>query len=291
MRQPRLVTVAQRSVAVWEYGDPDGRVAFTFHGVPACGAGFEWADAPAKARGMRVIAPDRPGVGRSSPIEGWRVADYPEMVDALADAMGIDRYAAWGYSGGGPYAAAVAAQAPTRVSAVAICAGMGEICDDWAKLDDFEQTDVQFLRMSCRHPSQARALLRVAVLGALISPATGMKSFAKQLSPTDRAVLSSLGTPKDAMRLFTEALKSGSRGVVADYAALARPWDVDFSATTVPVSVWQGTDDPMVPAHHATGYVDRIPTATLTLWPGEGHLAAVTHAAEILDWLASHVDR
>lgn len=291
MTEPRLVNVAQRSVAVWEYGDPDGSAVFTFHGVPACGAGFEWAAAPAMALGVRLIAPDRPGVGRSSLRDGWRVADYPVMVDALADAMGVDRYGAWGYSGGGPYAAAVAARAQGRVSAVAIAAGMGEIRDNWAALDDFEKTDVQFLRMSCRHPLRARALLRVASLGARLSPAGAMKSFSKQMSSTDRGVLASLGTPKEAMRLFTEALRSGSRGVVADYAALARPWGVDFSTTKVPVSVWQGTDDPMVPAHHAAGYVDRIPGATLTLWPGEGHLATVAHAPEILDWLASHADR
>lgn len=284
------MSVDARTVAVWEYGDPAGPVVLALHGIPACGAGFEWADAAAAERGLRVLAPDRPGVGRSSPQDGWRVADYPPMVAALADALGIDRYVVWGYSGGGPYAAAVAAATtPTssRVAAVAISAGMGEVRDGWASVDDFEQTDAQLLRMSPRHPRRARALLRVAALGARVSPATAQRSFAAQLSSSDRDVLRSLGTPTEAMRLFTEALRRTTRGVVADYVALARPWGVDLAAATVPVSVWQGTDDPMVPPEHANGYAERIPGATLTWWPGEGHLATVTHVGAILDWLAS----
>ncbi len=283
--------VGSSSVAVWEYGDPAGRAVFVFHGVPACGAGFAWADEPAADRGLRLIAPDRPGVGRSTPRDGWRVGDYPAMVDALADAMGVDRYAAWGYSGGGPYAAAVAALATGRVSAAAISAGMGEIGDGWASFDDFEKTDAQFLRMSRRRPTLARVFLRVAALGARMSPKAAMKSFAGQMSTSDRAVLDQLGAPKDAMRLFTEAFVSGSRGVVADYAALAQPWGVDLGATRIPVSVWQGTADTMVPPRHADGYVSRIPGATLVTWNGEGHLGTVTHAPDILDWLSEHAPR
>ncbi len=55
------------TVGVYEYGDPSGTTVFAFHGVPACGAGFDWADRPAKARGLRVLAPDRP---KRRPIVG-----------------------------------------------------------------------------------------------------------------------------------------------------------------------------------------------------------------------------
>ena len=56
------------TVGVYEYGDPGGRPVFAFHGVPACGAGFDWADEPARSRGIRLLAPDRPGVGKLSLI-------------------------------------------------------------------------------------------------------------------------------------------------------------------------------------------------------------------------------
>jgi pimeloyl-ACP methyl ester carboxylesterase len=49
----------------------------------------------------------------------------------------------------------------------------------------------------------------------------------------------------------------------------------------MPVSVWQGDADKLVAMAHAEDLVARAPGATLHPCPGEGHLAMVTHAAEI----------
>ncbi len=118
---PCDVQVGAGVVGVYEYGDGSGAPVFVFHGTPACGAGFAWADEPARERALRLLAPDRPGVGRSTRRD-YTVADYPPMVAALADALGIERFAVWGYSGGGPYAAACAALLPDRaIKAVVSC--------------------------------------------------------------------------------------------------------------------------------------------------------------------------
>src|SRR4051794_25512472 len=123
----RIVRVGQQAVGVYDYGDRDGAPVFAFHGVPASGAGFDWSDDAARARRLHVIAPDRPGIGQSSPVDDWNVGDYPLMVAGLADALGIDRFAVWGYSGGGPFAAACAAVLGDRVTAAVISAGMGQM--------------------------------------------------------------------------------------------------------------------------------------------------------------------
>ncbi len=73
-------TADGRVTGYYEYGDPAGRPVVVLHGTPACGAGFAWADGRARARGIRLLAPDRPGVGDSSPWtagRGTTVADYP----------------------------------------------------------------------------------------------------------------------------------------------------------------------------------------------------------------------
>src|SRR3954471_4226273 len=278
------VAVGPAVVSVHEYGAADGRPVFVFHGTPACGAGFDWADEPARTRDIRLLAPDRPGVARSSPKSGWSVGEYPAMVAALADVMGIDRFAVWGYSGGGPYAIACAAALGDRVTAAVIAAGMGEV-GAWAKVDEFEQTDRQMLSLAVTHPAVARLLLGFAGRVARWSPNIAMKSFVKQLSPSDRAVVAQLGEPRDAMVLFTEAFERGARGVVDDYIALAQPWDVDLSATNAPVWVFHGDADSMVPLAHGKELAARVPGARLVVWPGEGHLGTITHVAEILDIL------
>jgi pimeloyl-ACP methyl ester carboxylesterase len=291
-RRSRDVPLAgDRSVAVWDYGDPEGAPVVVFHGAPACGAGFAWADEPARTPGLRLVAPDRPGVGRSSPAPAWRVADHPALVAELADALGIGTFAVWGYSGGGPYAAACAALLPERVTAAVVSAGMGQI-GVWADVDDFEATDRRLLRWSTRHPTLARAALSMAGRLARWRPATALKSFEGELSDDDRRVLAEArDDPAEAMSLFTEAFTVGARGVVADYAALAQPWGVDVEDIGVPTTVWHGAEDTMVPLRHGEELAERVPGADLVVWPEAGHLGTVAHVEDILAGLAATARR
>jgi pimeloyl-ACP methyl ester carboxylesterase len=281
---PRAVRVGTRTVGVYEYGDPTGAPVFALHGIPACGAGFDFADAPARERGLRLIAPDRPGVGLSSRLPSWTVADYPEQIRALADGLGIGRYAVWGYSGGGPYAVACAALPGDRVTKVVVAAGMGQV-GVWAAIDDFEKTDRQMLDLATRHPAVARIMIGTTGRLARLSPKSALKSFEKQLSASDREVATRLGTPAQAMALFTQAFLRGAHGVVGDYAAVAQPWGVDIESIDVPLTIFQGDTDPMVPLRHAEELAKRVPAAQLVVWPGAGHLGAIEHVAEVLDAL------
>jgi pimeloyl-ACP methyl ester carboxylesterase len=281
----RTVRVASgRTVGYYEYGDPAGTPLFALHGVPACGAGFDWADTPARERGIRVIAPDRPGVGLSDPLPRRPVVEYAGELLAIADAFGFDRFAVLGYSGGGPYACALAHGAPERLTKVGVAAGMGHV-GVWAKTSDFETTDARFLDMSREHPWWARTILRTVSAMAKVSPKQSVATFAKELSATDREVLQGFGDPRVAIALFTQAFLRGARGVVDDYATLSQPWGFDVEQITLPLAVWQGDADTMVPTAHAHALVERVPHATLTVFPGEGHLATVTHIGEILDAL------
>jgi pimeloyl-ACP methyl ester carboxylesterase len=281
---PDTIAVGGATVGYYTYGSPDGDPVLVFHGTPACGAGFAWADQAAASRGLRLIAPDRPGVGVSSRAPGWTVGSYPTMVAEFVDAMGIDAFAVWGYSGGGPYAVATAAKLAGRVTAAAVTAGMGQI-PAWASVDEFEKTDRQFLVMATKRPWLARALLGTIGRLARLAPASAMRSFEKQLSTADRAVIGTLGTPREAMALFTQAFLRGSAGVVDDYAALAKPWDVDLAAIECPLLVAHATADQMVPLSHSLALAERVGSATMVTWPDEGHLATVTHVGEILDAL------
>jgi pimeloyl-ACP methyl ester carboxylesterase len=284
--RPRALEVDRATVGVYEYGDPAGAPVIVFHGTPACGAGFTFADDAARERHLRLIAPDRPGVGWSTPAGRWRVGDHPARVAALADVLKIDRFAVWGYSGGAPYAVACAATLGDRVTHAAVSAGMGQM-GVWAAASDFEKTDRQFLALAVSHPRRARLVLGLVARLARRFPKTAMRSFLTQLSPADREVLEAARqAPKEAMALFTQAFTHGARGVVDDYAALAQPWGVDVESIRVPMSIWHGDADPMVPLAHAEALHERVPGSTLTVWPGAGHLGTVSHVDDILDALA-----
>jgi len=121
-----------RRLAYTEWGLPDGKPLLYFHGTPGSRLWCPDEDATAAA-GVRLIAPDRPGFGRSDPQEGRTLADWPKDVEALADALHISSFAVVGVSGGGAYAAACAALIPRRLSGVAVvsCRALTEY--NWAE--------------------------------------------------------------------------------------------------------------------------------------------------------------
>ena len=97
-----------RSLGYAAYGDPQGKPLFFFHGFPSSRLEAQFTEGVAGRLGARIIAIDRPGFGRSDFKKERRIRDWPDDVLALADALGIDRFAVLGVSGGGPYAAACA---------------------------------------------------------------------------------------------------------------------------------------------------------------------------------------
>src|SRR5690606_31033153 len=114
-----------RTLGYAEYGVADGKPVLVFHGSPGTRLQVRAAHRPARARGIRIIAPDRPGLGLSSRLPGRRIADWPDDVCELVDALGIDRFPVIGVSGGGPYAAACAWRLPGRVARAGIVSGVG----------------------------------------------------------------------------------------------------------------------------------------------------------------------
>lgn len=275
----KTVQAAGRTVGYYELGEPSGAPVLLLHGTPACGAGFAWADSAGRELGLRLLAPDRAGIGRSAPLPGRTLDGYPGEIGAFADALGLDRFAVLGYSGGGPYAVACAALLGDRVTVVGVGAGMG---DPALGSEGFSSTDERMLRWSVHHPRLAKLFLGLAAFGARRSPASAVKSFKNDISPTDREVLAGLGPPAAQIALFTEAFTQGAGGPVQDYAVISVPWDFDLAAVTTPVHIWHGTDDPMVPLSHSESLASLVPTAQLHLLPGEGHLAIVAHIEAIL---------
>ena len=279
-----VVTAGSRAIGLYEYGDPDGEPVFALHGTPSCGAGFDWTDLPARDRGLRILAPDRPGIGSSSRVRMPHVDGYATELGALADALGITRFSVLGYSGGGPYALAAAAGLGARIRSTAIAAGAGEM-GAWATFSELARSDRQLTWLALHAPMAARATLRTADFGARLAPRLSLWSVSTELPPSDRAVMHQYGSPRQALALFTQALAGSSAGVVDDYARLARPWNIALSDITTPVHCWHGTGDTLVPLAHTEALLERLTNAPtqLTTWPGEGHLGLITHVTDVLD--------
>ena len=270
-------------MAIAAHGDPHGKPVFVFHGTPASRLGHDFTDVPARERGIRVLCPDRPGIGTSDPRPGRTLAGWADDVVALADALGIDRFTVLGYSCGGPYALAAAAGASDRVTVAALMAGAGPLDRPGAR-EGLGKTDLQLVDLAQRRPWAARAMLRALKLGARVAPKAALNSFKKEVSEVDQRMLDEEG-PAD-MSFFVEALRQGPRGVIDDYLLWAAPWGFALEQIATPVHIWQGDDDLLVPMHHADDMAARLPNATLHRLAGVGHVSIQLHIGEIFDSLA-----
>jgi len=248
---------------------------------------LHYVDGPAKERGVRVVCPDRPGVGRSDPHPERTIPGYTDDVSALADALGFGRFAVLGYSGGAPYALACGARLPERVTAVGTTAGAGPH-DRTGSREGCSKSDLLLLDLSLRRPFLARLIMFAWAKTALLAPSVALKGLADDLSEPDRRFLEEGVRERGAaevMSLFTEVFRQGGGGVVLDYQLHGRPWGFSLEEVSVPVHLWHGEEDLVVPMHHAEDLSSRLPDASLHGLEDTGHFSIQQHYGTMLDTL------
>jgi pimeloyl-ACP methyl ester carboxylesterase len=278
---------AGRSLRVYEAGDPAGPMVLAHHGTPADGQLFApWAR-DAEARGMRLVSYDRPGYGGSTPHEGRRVADAAADAAAIADALGVERFATWGISGGGPHALACAALLPDRVVGVASLAGVAPF--DAPGLNYFSgmghDNIVEFgAAMQGREAIEpmARAMAEEMV-GA--TPEGLIDLMRTLVSPPDVAVLGAeLGAYWAAC--MPEVFRQGAVGWIDDDLVFLEPFGFDIADIAAPALVWHGRHDLFVPVAHGEWLARAIPGAEARITIDDGHLTLIANRIPAVhEWL------
>ncbi|MFJ9370295.1 alpha/beta fold hydrolase [Nocardia sp. NPDC101769] len=272
-----------RQLSYAQYGDPDGFVTLNAHGGLACRLDVAAAAPTAELCGVRLISPDRPGVGRSDPQPGRTILDWARDVTELLDRLDVDRFAVMGWSLGGQYAAAVGYALAPRVTRTAIIAGALPLTEPGA-FHGLPTIDRTYIRMSCHAPWGARLCFRAMGLAAAWAPRLYGWLAARDLGPADGAVLRATGFTTFA-HMSQEALRQ-PQGVVEEYRAMVRPWGFAPEDIRVPVDIWAGTDDQLIDPSWPGELARRIPDATLHLQAG-GHFLAHLYYRDILESLRS----
>jgi pimeloyl-ACP methyl ester carboxylesterase len=277
-----------RTIGFADWGDPRGAPVVHLHGTPGSRLTFDFADDLGHALGVRVIAPDRPGIGLSSANPRYSLADVAHDIAELADALNLEQFAMVAWSGGGPYALAAANLLGGRLSAVAMVAPAG-LLDTRASRKGMSALDRAGWILSTYAPAMGAPLLGSAMRWSLKHPANATKSFAAKLPRIEMELLAALPPHVEGPILGSaEAGRQGGRGIVDDYRAISRPWSFQPEDLRVPMHFWHGDLDRYVPLAVSQQLAARVPGARLTVIPGAGHLIALSHAEEILtDLLAS----
>ncbi|MEV0969035.1 alpha/beta fold hydrolase [Microtetraspora glauca] len=277
-----------RNLAVDERGRPGGNPVFLLHGTPGSRLGPVPRASVLYRLGIRLISYDRPGYGGSDRKFGRSVADVAKDVSTIADALGIDRFAVAGRSGGAPHALACAALLPERTTRVAALVPLAPRAAEG--LDWFEgmarSNIIEFTAAANGHQAVAE-LLSAAVAQVREDPTRLVPALTADLPEPDRHVVADYGIRRMLARNFAEALKHSDAGWVDDDLAFNAPWGFDPANITVPTMLWHGDEDVFSPAGHARWLGERIPGANVIIESGAAHFAALHVLPDILTWLTT----
>jgi pimeloyl-ACP methyl ester carboxylesterase len=291
---PLLTLDDGRSLDVHVSGPADGTPLLFHHGTPGAGTAQRVMEAPAHRLGLRLVSWSRPGYGASTRRPGRSVADVVDDVSAILDHLGADRCVTAGWSGGGPHALATGALLPNRVSAVLAIAGIAPY--DARGLDflaGMGAANIEEFGAALAGEEALRTFLDAEAAGLADAQAGDIVAgMASLLPPVDVAVIESREGAEfgeDLATSFREALRPGVDGWLDDDLAFTRPWGFDLADLTVPVAIWQGGEDLMVPFAHGEWLASAVPGATPHLLPDEGHLSVGVGSADAM--LAELVSR
>ncbi len=277
-----------RTLAYAEYGAPDGQPVFFFHGIPGSRIFRPPFDDLTARMGIRLICIDRPGYGLSTYQPGRAILDWPKDVVALADHLGLDKFAVAGHSGGCPYICACAYALPERVTRAVILSGMGP-ADAPGVLDDMIATNTLGLKFGRYIPwALWYPLMWAFYHEGREHPEKIMKPDEKNPTNPDNVVFANIpGVLENCRESTREAFRQGLRGHAWEGHLLVRPWDFRLEDIKVPVYLWHGEADMDTSIHMGRYMAKTIPNCTTTFCPGEGHLLLMTHWEEILATLTS----
>lgn len=289
MAAERWLTVhgeKDRDIEVLVEGPDSGPVLIFHDGTPTAAVPFPPLSGPAAERGLRTVTFSRPGYAKSTPQPGRSVASVVVDTVAVLDALDEERFLTIGWSGGGPHALACAALlhnrctaaatlasvAPYGVAGLDFLAGMGpENIEEFGAAVDGEERLNPYLEREVAALRELTGSDVAAALGGLVSE-------------VDKQALTGEYAEILAHRL-RRAVSAGIAGWRDDDLAFTRPWGFDLNTIRVPVAIWQGGEDRMVPFAHGKWLAANIPGASSRLLPGDGHLSLVNHLERVLDEL------
>jgi pimeloyl-ACP methyl ester carboxylesterase len=285
-----IATAEGRTLAVHSDGDPAGFPVVMHHGTPSSGLLYERHVELAREQGIRLVGYDRPGYGGSAREPGRSVSDCAADVDAIADALRLDRFATWGISGGGPHALACAALCDRRLVAAASLAAVApqdaEGLDWLAGMGD--ENHVEFGHAAAGEEQLRTYLAAEAEEIRAAGPDQLVAVMETLLGPEDRAVLSG-AFAEYLLKADRHALADGVDGWVDDDLAFLAPWGFELSSIDRPVLLLHGGDDRFVPVAHGRWLADHIPGVEARIDAADGHLTLIERRLrEVNEWLLAH---
>ncbi len=265
-----------RKLAYAEFGQPDGYPVLYCHGAPSSRLEpLLIGDDDFSRFGLRIICPDRPGMGLSDFQSHRGFSDWPKDVAFLTETIGLNQFSVLGISGGGVYAAVCAAKIPEKLSKVVIASGAWRIDSEVVRKIGFPMNFMWQLAMYT--PIFLPFMLKK--LGKMMSqpPKGGFEKASKQsnnvMPAVDYAVMTKPGRIASSQRIVREVMRQGGKGSAWDVRLYVREWDFDLDEIQFPLKLFHGEQDRNMPLEVVQRVANDLPSAQLLAYPEEGHVS------------------
>ena len=309
-----------RRLAVECWGPTDGYPIFLLHGTPGSRLGPRPKTRDLHLSGIRLIAYDRPGYGRSDRRESRQVEHAAKDVAAIARDFGVQSFSVMGRSGGAPHALACAALLPpgtVRSAAVLVSLAPPDAEDltwsDGAWTNGMTQSNIEAFRLAREDRAGLRAQMLDRRTAINSDPEQIIDDLDSELSPGDRRIVMETGVRNMLVHNFAAAFDpdhNGSRpdgewaglsgsghdlptadygldGWYDDVVSFVQPWGFDVSKIDVPVLLWHGELDRFSPVDHFHWLAEHIKDSTAVIEPDRAHFGAVQALPKVMRWLVT----
>ena len=273
-----------RRLAWHEFGDPTGAACLYTTGTPASGLAGSIYEKAAREVGVRFLSVDKPGYGHSDFMPERRLTDWPGDIAAMADHLGLERFAVMGESGGGPHALALAWGLPERVTVTLLVSGMGPGHEPWVR-EGMKPMNRRLFWLAQRAPFLLNMAMR-SMARTLGDETRREKWIKRQLAaapPADRALME---RHPELMQLSLDAaldaFRQGPQGATQEMGLFAKPWGFALSEIRSRVHLWHGTEDVNVPIAVARRLGEELPSVVEHIIEGGGHALGVEHGETML---------
>lgn len=259
-----------RTLGFAEYGDPSGVPLLYFHGWPSSRTQAELLHGLGQEFGLRIISPDRPGLGLSEYQPERKLQDWPAVVEELTAHLGVDDFHVMGVSGGGPYVLATSHAMPGRVRSASVVCGAPPLRE--VGTSDLMWTYRLALWGQKRFPMLLTPGLAISArLLRLPQTSYPFRKYIAKLGPRDQEALRDPESFRIIVGSGRTGLESPARAITDDGNIYSSDWGIELEKVAYPIHYWHGSLDLNIPAALVEKFVQRLPAARLTVVEGEGH--------------------
>lgn len=274
-----------------EYGDLLGFPIFYFHGGQESRLSSKFMDSTAKKLNIRIISPDRPGIGISTFDENRQFLDWENDMAQLADALGLITYSVFGLSGGAPHVLACVLSDSSRIENASIISGAtpyhykGTLKGMWLPIKL-----IHWLA-SMKKEKLLRKFIQNDCDGLVNTPEKRIAQFQKYLPKPDKDLMNT--HPAYGWEFIEgskESYRQGIEAVVQEWKLYVSDWQINLNSIDFPINLWYGAADKMAPMHRGHYYDDKLQNSTLKVMENEGHFSLIrNHLEDILLELKPHI--